>query len=621
MQRGGNDMRDTLLRLENECLKIVVYANAAVDLLDKQTGEGWQMGPVALQEVEAIEHGHVWPRTDRSLCEEIPGRFSGVLDGQTVRYTMTGLLNEEIGQFSVHYRLDGRWFIVEIPAIDDSIPILTFPTPIVCDSLVLPINQGRWIRKPLTGRNFWRFPGTLNMRWFGGLRGDTGWMAIVADVYADAGTLATEMAISPVWQQSLDAWRGTRAVHYTFTSNGYVGMAKTFRRWAQQHNLYKTLDEKICERPALKNLLGGRSISIMQAMPFQRARFEDRLMPIPARYAGTDEGVVSFFTHAETKALIEEAKALGMTRGMFTLHGWVRGGYDEVHPDIWPPEPALGSVNELRALCMEDDPYLVSLHDNYQDIYAQSPSFPHGTCRLRDNSPMKGGIWAGGQAYILDSSASLAYAQRNWPLLATLQPRAMYVDTVTAEQFKESFAPYETQTRAQDEERKIALLRFFREQGIILASESGADFGIPYIDWAPVPHSRTPGESIPLWSLVYHECLINIRGTFAWQHFDAPLLHRTCLENMLWGYMLTIGFADRDCWREIKNFWANTTMVDEWFGRIGTAEMVDHRFLSEDGQLEQTEYANGAAIAVNFADESRDVDGVTVPPQGYLVRA
>ena len=89
---------------------------------------------------------------------------------------------------------------------------------------------------------------------------------------------------------------------------------------------------------------------------------------------------------------------------------------------------------------------------------------------------------------------------------------------------------------------------------------------------------------------------------------------------MLLGYMLSLGFSSRECWQELMAYWPHTTMVDEWFARIGSAEMVHHRFLSEDSQLEQTEFAIGAAIAVNFADEPREGDGVCVPALGYVIR-
>lgn len=36
------------------------------------------------------------------------------------------------------------------------------------------------------------------------------------------------------------------------------------------------------------------------------------------------------------------------------------------------------------------------------------------------------------------------------------------------------------QTRGQDEERKIKLMQIFKKQGIMLASEDGVDFGVPY---------------------------------------------------------------------------------------------------------------------------------------------
>ena len=70
-------------------------------------------------------------------------------------------------------------------------------------------------------------------------------------------------------------------------------------------------------------------------------------------------------------------------------------------------------------------------------MYEHTPSFPNGVNRLASGELMTGGIWAGGQAYILRSDASLEYARRNWESIRTLQPRAMFIDIVTAMQLGE----------------------------------------------------------------------------------------------------------------------------------------------------------------------------------------
>jgi hypothetical protein len=329
---------------------------------------------------------------------------------------------------------------------------------------------------------------------------------------------------------------------------------------------------------------------------------------------------MTLLTYAQVRELMAECKSLGMRKGMFHLHGWIKGGYDESHPDIWPPEASLGSVEELKALCAEPDPYLTCLHDNYQDIYSQSPSFPQGICRCRDGALLRGGVWQGGQAYILNSHNSLEYAQRNLPHLCSLGLRAIYVDTVTAEALRESYEVGNTQTRSQDCSRKIQLLRLFLDRGMLLASEYGVDWGSPYIACAPVSHQRVAGESIPLWPLVYHDSVMSFRGTWNAEEAKNPAGFRLrCLENMLWGYQLTFGGFTCETWPLYREAFASTFYVDEFHHRVAMAEMTGHRFLSEDCQVEMTEFANGIAVLVNFADQPRQAEGRTIPAHGYAI--
>ncbi|NLF41027.1 hypothetical protein GX586_16410 [bacterium] len=612
-----------IVHLENDHVALNVFADASAGITDKTRNILWRMGSVALQEDAPMEIGHVWQRIERSICEQYPGRFTGVAEGDRVRYTLRGRLGKEVGQFTCRYVLDGPWLGVEVTDIDESLPNLLFPTPIVSESLVFPVGVGKWVRKPMEfhERRFWRYPSWLNMRWFGGLRGDDGWLAVIQDGIADAGVFATQMSATPVWLKSLGRWKGPRTVRYRFTRGGYVGMAKAFRQWTKDNSCFKSLEEKIAERPALRNLIGGRMLSLMQARSFFRSRFEDTLeTELPAELRNAAEGVVTLISHKQAAAIIAEAKALGMKRGMFHLRGWIRGGYDETHPDIWPPEPALGSLDEFKALCAERDPYVTCLQDNYQDIYQQSTSFPHGVCRKQDGSLMPGGWWWGGQAYILNSKQSLEYAARNWPQLATLGMRMLYIDTVTTEQFKESYEQGNTQSRSEDFERKKALLAFFRDKGVMLGSENGADFGIPFIDWAPVgPHRRVPGESIPLWPLVFHDCIVSFKGAWSSADISSPAFRKACLLNMLWGYAFTFGGFTADTWPRVKDVFASTLHLDDWFGTIGTDEMTSHRYHGDDGQVEQTEFSSGRSIIANFADEPREAAGRTIPPGGHVL--
>jgi hypothetical protein len=215
----------------------------------------------------------------------------------------------------------------------------------------------------------------------------------------------------------------------------------------------------------------------------------------------------------------------------------------------------------------------------------------------------------------LNSREGLKYARRNWPQLAILNPALLYIDTTTAVQNYESFDPGNLQTRAQDAECKAQLLKFFSDKGVAMGSEWGADFAIAYLDYASTRHSRVAGESIPLWPLVFHDAVFSTRG-----RSGADPARPNWLEDMLWGYFISFGVQGFDGWKKQAEDFKSTLRVDQWHERIGTEEMTDHKFLTDDYAVEQTTFGNGLSIVVNFSSTERTVNGVKVPAYGYVIR-
>ncbi len=345
------DRAPVLWQADNQYLAVTVYADAAADILVKSSdttansATNWHMGRVALQEDSTVDIGHVWLRTQRSICEEYPGRFLGQVESEeegVFRFTVLGRERRPMGQFTCRISLDGPRLRYELLTIDEQLPSLVFPPPLESASLVMTRNVGQWIKEPLSGSHFWVFPAHLNMRWFGGLQADNehGWIAIVEEGYYNAGVLATGFSASPAWLQSLGSWSGPRAVSYQFVTGGYVGLAKTYRSYALEHGLHRSLTEKIAATPALKNLLGGPLLSFMQAHTLKPERFEDRLQPLPLEERLDHEQPHVMLSYKQVRQIIEEARELGVERALVVIRGWIQGGYDETHPDIWPPDPA-----------------------------------------------------------------------------------------------------------------------------------------------------------------------------------------------------------------------------------------------------------------------------------------
>lgn len=618
-------MSAELLKLENEHIAFTLNADASAVVTDKTNHITWRMRSVAIQEHGEIDEGHGWQRCGRSVCEQYPGRFEGRGEGDGVRFVLRDQLDNEKGSFHVDYRLDGDALTVEIPDIDKALPSLVFPPPFEVDELLLP----RWAGRR-TGeleekfeRNVYRFAGYgLNMRWIGGMRSGGGWICIVEQGHQDAGILHAGAGAAPAWLKSLGQWNTPRKLRYQFFKGGYVQAAKRFRAWAQNNGLFKTLREKIDDVPAVGNLVGGRMVGMMMGRTIKRERFEDLWVDAPEEFAEAPDGFNCLLNCKQAARIQREARELGMKKGMFKYAGWILGGYDETHPDIWPPDPGIGSPDEFKALCAPDENINVCLHDNYQDIYQQSASFPDGVNRLKDGSLMTAGIWSGGQAYILNSRNALASAVRNWEKLKTLGFNAMYSDTMTAEIMRQSWEEGNRLTRTEDEEYKRQIMQFFKDQGLMFSSEDGCDYGIPWCDRFPQSKfGRTPGETVPLWMLVYHDCHVGVR------HVSVPRANakmrassrQQLLMNMLWGHANIFAVQSMEDWERNKSLFRDSYFVDEWHEQIALDEMTDHKVLSEDGQVEQTVFSSGRSIIVNFSEEEREADGCTIPAEDYIL--
>lgn len=146
---------------------------------------------------------------------------------------------------------------------------------------------------------------------------------------------------------------------------------------------------------------------------------------------------------------------------------------------------------------------------------------------------MKAGMWAGGQAYALNYKKSLEFAIANWEKTKIFGTKAMFIDTTTAQQYYESYDPAMRTLRQDDRMYRLKTLQLYKQNNQLLGSEEASDFALNEIDWLDNRHTHIAGESIPLWSLVFHDCVINCR--YKPDDSEEDLL-RERLTDLLYGY-------------------------------------------------------------------------------------
>jgi len=147
--------------------------------------------------------------------------------------------------------------------------------------------------------------------------------------------------------------------------------------------------------------------------------------------------------YADTAREMQRMIDYGLTDSMLTLHVWQRWGYDYRLPDIYPPDPKYGSVDDMRklgAVCNRAGiPW--GLHDNYIDHYPDADGYSYDTiCFTESGRPVKAcpvkawlNEWREAQSYRWRPDRIMPPIRRNLDLIARgLKPSHHFVDVFTS---------------------------------------------------------------------------------------------------------------------------------------------------------------------------------------------
>ena len=310
---------------------------------------------------------------------------------------------------------------------------------------------------------------------------------------------------------------------------------------------------------------------------------------------------------------------------------WSRGGAPE----------ALRTLNRMNVL--------TSRYDIYQDVMDPSNApFLRGMDSLwpaaawpKDIIRNAAGDWQRGWAIegkdgqwyncgVLCDRRALDYARQRIPEdLATHPYECRFIDTTTAAPWNECYDTNHPMTRTESRQWKMKLLQYVSSDcKLVTGSETGHDAAVPYVDYFEgmlslgpyrVPDAgrnmqrildEVPGRvakfqlgqsyRLPLWELVYHDCVV---AQWYWGDYNnklPALWDKRDLFNVLYGTPPMFMF-DRNIWRSQKERFAQSYLnTCPYVRAAGYAEMTNHRCLTADRNVQQTAFANGVKITVNF---------------------
>lgn len=462
------------------------------------------------------------------------------------------------------------------------------------------------------------------MPWFGQICGREGYIAICQQPW-DAAFQVDHPAHGPYthvgvrFLPSLGKLAYRRVVRYTFLRDcDYNTLCKVYRLYAKETGLFTTLAEKAAKNPLVDKLIGAafvhKGIKTHQSLD---SMFYDREHP-------ENNEVVIPFSHREKE--IRHYKEKGVDKLYLHLDGWGDPGYDNQHPDYLPACREAGGWEGMKSLsdAMEECGYMFGVHDQYRDYYMDAATFDeeYAIHNVQGQIP-KFARWAGGWQSYLCASQAPYYVKRNFEELFRhgIHLEGTYLDVFTCNEGDECSHPHHRMTRKECFEYRAACFEYLSSRNILPSSEEVSDWSMkslvfchygPYDFMLAGPDAPRKGIPVPLFNLVYHDCLI-----LPWPMDRIPGQEDYMLYALLNGgaayldkdgaYPNVDGAFDASYEEKLDEAVDRYRRVASLQERVAKCEMVKHEFLDGDWMKQRTTFSNGTVVSVNFHDQSYQI--------------
>lgn len=595
------NLRDLVIR--NVALEVtLVSSNATLSVLDRRTNRRIEQKPLQNNLILL-----------NASAEANAIRFKGLHADSGLELAGNVRVEENAPEFTVELDAEGP-----LPTP------LQFPHPFVSAAgqyLVVPMNEG--ISYPIDDKSIQpmrliAYGGHgICMAFWGVTDGAAGHAAIIEspdDAAIRIDRLQERLVIAPEWDAQRGQFGYRRKLRYVFfNEGGHVAIAKRYRKYAQQIGLLKTLSEKRNENPNVDLLIGAVNVWCW------------------------DKNAVS---------IVNEMKSAGINR------------------ILWSNQQSPENIRTLNEMGV-----LSSRYDIYQDVMnpADFPllrwkhpdwttaAWPNDIILTARGDWQRGWAVEGkdGQMYpcgVLCDRRAIDYARERIPGdLATHEYRARFIDTTTAAPWNECYSTKHPMTRTDSKRFKMELLQYVsRDNKLVTGCETGHDASVPYLHyfegmmslgpyrvpdagrnmariWTNAPESVVKFQlghnyRLPLWELVFHDCVVS---QWYWGDYNnklPALWDKRDLFNVLYGTPPMFMFT-RESWTQNRDrFVQSYTNTCPIVREVAYSEMTSHKFLTPNRSVQQTGFANGITVTVNFGIEPFSLStGVVVAPGAFKV--
>lgn len=525
----------------------------AYEIIDKRTGERWFSNPFEARLGEAVLMSG--GREQRISLNRFAGRLVDknvielrhLAEGNEPTIVVRFELKDEIVEVS--YNGVDAAQVRNVRLLDNSL----FVGDADDGYLIVPVRLGMLIPSK-SGLQFEHAFGTFayegcHMEMFGAVKGGSALLVTwhnpyvtlrLRSIVGDTKLPSYNQLLFPTLELAGDA-KGFKI--QLLGKGDYSDIARAYRDVAKEKGWLITWSEKLKDNPERSKLFGAANFKLWTCLARQMDEESKR-----------EEWVRVNWTFEQAAQIAEHLKNdLGMDKVLFILGGWIHRGYDNQHPDILPAAPECGGNDELSrcAKRVKGLGYLFCLHDNYQDMYRDAPSWDESyIMKARDGSLVRGGRWLGGRAYLTCSRKAVELAMRpqNLPAVKRLfEPNAYFIDTTFAAGLYECFDQDHRLTRWDDMRWKKELCRYARELFGVFGSECGREWGISVADFfeglSGVSGSyyhdanllkKLGATVVPIFEMVYRDC-IQVYGKYGYDIFNAAeyVLHHILIARPL----------------------------------------------------------------------------------------
>jgi len=534
--------------------------------------------------------------------------------------------------------------------------------------LLVPVRLGLLIPSD-SGVEFTKSFGTFDyegchMEMFGAVKNDSALLLTWHDPYAVVEVKSVIKEGSQFLSTSLNMRKTASSFRIHTLGIGDLNLiAQEYRKVARKKGWLVKFDEKIKERPQVEELFGDINFKLWTALA---RRIDENLNEVSVNVNWTFDEVAQIAEHLKNELKLEKV--------LFILGGWIHRGYDCEHPDILPAAPECGG-NEGLQDCIQRVKkcgYQFAMHDNYQDMYRDAPSWNEDyIMKHPDGSLYKGGLWLGGRAFLTCSQKALELASRpqNLPEVKKLfDPDVYFIDTTYAAGLYECFDKNHPLTKWDDMYWKQQLSDYATDIFGIFGSECGREWAIPYSDWfegltgvsGTYYHNLNPkdfgGTVVPLFEMVYRDCIF-MHGKYGYKFQEAAeyVLHHVSIARTLnyhsiahhlyWKNDQTDevtfpdkGELDKACFTRAHNGWAEGMCLTDRFIKntyeilsplnkiTSRVRLTNLKFLTNDRKVRETRFGDIAKVTVNGSDNNFAITSklggkLLLPPFGFLIES